>query len=112
IDALVSIRMGAAHESVTYESDAERVFRCCHQNRVLFLPAMPVAHVDHGRKNRVPGSGLVHDTVRKHAAIPADMTEHSRHLSAIIAHPKACGPYDVQLAIRVVRQAVMAGLIV
>ena len=57
-------------------------------------------------------SGLHHRGVREHAAIPADVLEGARRLSAVVAHPEAGVAGDIQLAVRIVRQAMTAGLVV
>src|SRR5688500_19880559 len=50
--------------------------------------------------------------VWEHAAVPADVLELARHVALFVAQPEARVLDDVQLAVRIERLAVAAGLVV
>jgi hypothetical protein len=70
---------------------------------------MGIADSDHGRQDRVPRLGVLEGCVGEHATIPADVLDAS---SRGILQPIACALDDIELAIRVIGRAMLAGLVV
>src|ERR1041384_8198189 len=77
----------------------------------ISVPAVRVANGDHDSQNIEPCFRIEHHGICEHAAVPADVLECTRDLAAIVAHPGAGVAYDVELPVRVARQAMSAGLV-
>ena len=75
---------------------------------MLLDPAVRVAYTDHRRQNVLPCLGLHHYRVREHAAVPADVLKGTRGLARIPSHPVACVAHDVELAVRIGGQTMVA----
>src|SRR5690349_19727037 len=71
-------------------------------------PAVGVAHFDHLGEDGVPGLLGLEDRIREHAAIPADVLDAA---GGSVLEPVAGALHDVELAIRIVRLAVLARLV-
>src|SRR5690349_13576566 len=96
--------MRTPHEAVAHDTDVEFLHE--------LVPAVRVAHCEHEPENVGPGLGVVHDGIREHAAVPADMLEGARRMAAVIAHPRACVTHDIEFPVGVEWLTVAAGLIV
>ncbi len=79
---------------------------------VDLTPAMGVAHIDHHLEDLIPGVWIHHHGVGEHAAIPANMTEGSGRLTPSIPQPIASMARNAQLAIRILRQAMVTRFVV
>src|SRR3990170_5590071 len=75
------------------------------------LPAMGIAHLDHGAEDIVPGFLLHHYAIRKHAAIPTDMTKRCGNSPILAAQPHAGMAWDIEFAIGVGHHAVPSRLV-
>ena len=62
------------------------------------FPSVRNAHSDQGRQDFVPGPGLLHDPIGKHATVPADMAENPSWPAIVVTHPKPRVPDDVERA--------------
>ena len=76
------------------------------------VPPVRLADGDHGREDAVPRFGLLHRFVGEHAAVPADVLEFLGEVAVTVAHPEAGVMGDFELAVRIVRQAMSARLVV
>ncbi len=77
----------------------------------FLLPSVGIAHGEHGSQNVIPGFRTLHGFVREHAAIPADVLHGPGYLTVVVAQPESGITHDIETAIGVMRQAVVAGLI-
>ena len=73
---------------------------------------MRITHFHERREDIVPRLLLVHDLVREHTAIPADVAECSCRLALFVAEPETCVVHDVELAVWIGGEAMAAGFIV
>src|SRR5918994_7405593 len=76
----------------------------------MLVPSMRIAHRNHGRENIVPGSRLHECFIREHATVPADVLEPLCRL-VVLTKPETGIPYHIELAIRRVREAMAARLV-
>ena len=76
------------------------------------IPTMGVPNGQHGSKHIIPQVRFHHDFVREHATIPTDMLHLSGSCIIFVAQPKTGMSSDIELAVRIVRQAMAARLIV
>lgn len=60
---------------------------------------MRVAHGDHGAQDVVPGLRFLHDLIREHAAVPADMFD-AAFFRAL--QPVARALHDIELAVGII----------
>ena len=114
-DLAVGVRVGPAHEAVADHADVERFLRahrCSSALRSLASSRGRRAPRSSRRGCRSRSRGSMHDLVGEHAAVPADVLECLGQLAVVVAQPVAGVLGDVELAVRVVRQAVAAGLVV
>src|SRR5688572_18834856 len=75
----------------------------------LRRPAVVLADLDHAGENVIPRLLLLHDLVREHATVPADVLHLLGDLAAAVAEPVSGVAGDVQLALRIADLAVAAG---
>merc|ERR1711964_99757 len=75
----------------------------------LFRPTVGFANIHHRLENGVPGLGILERCVGEHAAVPADVPDPAR---GRVLQPIARTIGDVELAVGVVRRAMLAGLVV
>src|SRR5579883_1280482 len=75
-------------------------------------PAMGVAHLDHHRQNTVPRLLFQHLGVGEHAAVPANMLAGLGDGALVVTQPIAGVMHDIELAVRIRRHAMAAGLVV
>src|SRR5580698_7503242 len=76
------------------------------------FPAMRVADRDHHAQNVLPGLGIEHDRIRKHAAVPTDVLERARRLPVVASHPRAGVAHNIEFTVGVRRLAMAAGFVV
>src|SRR5205809_7436854 len=80
--------------------------------RSRFMPAVSVTYGNHRSQNVVPGVLLHHDFVWEHAAIPANVAKGFGKAPVFPVQPIASVMRDRQLAVRIIRQTMMAGFVV
>jgi hypothetical protein len=73
---------------------------------------MSFTHSYHCLQNLTPGSGVHHNLIRKHAAVPADVPNPLRQYLIVAAQPATCMAWDIQLPVWIVGQAMSARFVV
>src|SRR5262245_31949257 len=76
---------------------ASRMPLMTHGELGLLAPSVLIPHRDHRGQDVVPGLRPRHDSVREHAAVPADVAELLGELSAAIPEPEPREVGDVEL---------------
>src|SRR6266511_3022841 len=76
------------------------------------VPSVRAPDIHHQPEDIVPRLSLHHRLVREHAAVPAGVLDVPRRLATLVAQPEARVTHDIELAVRIERQAVASGIVV